>query len=83
MWLCWVVAGAIHLIRNTFRLTSRKYWAELKRDLRPIDTAVNPAAARSALDDLPDEWGTGGRSRPAPNAFAITFADRFPAAETY
>ena len=29
----------IHLIRNTFRMTSRKYWDELKRDLRPIYTA--------------------------------------------
>ena len=26
----------IHLIRNTFRLTSRKYWDEIKRDVKPI-----------------------------------------------
>ncbi len=26
----------IHLIRNSFRLTSRQYWDELKRDLKPI-----------------------------------------------
>lgn len=153
----------IHLIRNTFRLTSRKCWDELKRDLRPIYTAVNAAAARAAFDELAEKWGprypavvrlwnnaweefipfldydveirrvicstnaieslnaryrraikarghfpseqaalkclylvtrsldpTGtGRARwamrwkPALNAFAITFADRFPAAETY
>ncbi|HET6915546.1 MAG TPA: IS256 family transposase [Acidimicrobiales bacterium] len=153
----------IHLIRNTFRLTSRKYWDELKRDLKPIYTAVNATAARVAFDDLAEKWGarypavvrlwdnawsefipfldydieirrvicstnaieslnaryrraikarghfpneqsalkclylvtrsldpTGqGRARwmmrwkPALNAFAITFADRFPAAETY
>jgi transposase-like protein len=153
----------IHLIRNTFRLTSRKYWDELKRDLRPIYTAVNAEAARANLNELADKWGprypavirlwenaweefipfldydveirqvicstnaieslnaryrraikarghfpseqaalkclylvtrsldpTGiGRTRwamrwkPALNAFAITFADRFPAAETY
>jgi transposase-like protein len=153
----------IHLIRNTFRLTSRKYWDELKRDLRPIYTAVNADAARSAFDEMADKWGgrypavvrlwdnawaefipfldydveirrvlsttnaieslnaryrravkarghfpseqaalkclylvtrsldpTGhGRARwamrwkPALNAFAITFGDRFPAAETY
>jgi putative transposase len=153
----------IHLIRNTFRLTSRKYWDELKRDVKPIYTAVNAAAARTAFDELSDKWGqrypavvtlwanaweefipfldydveirqvicstnaieslnaryrravkarghfpseqaalkclylvtrsldpTGqGRARwtmrwkPALNAFAITFADRFPAAETY
>ena len=153
----------IHLIRNTFRLTSRKYWDEIKRDVKPIYTAVNAAAARAAFDELTEKWGqrypavirlwdnawdefipfldydveirrvicstnaieslnaryrraikarghfpseqaalkclylvtrsldpTGvGRARwtmrwkPALNAFAITFGDRFPAAETY
>jgi transposase-like protein len=153
----------IHLIRNTFRLTSRRYWDELKRDLRPIYTAVNATAAQAAFDELAGKWGdrypavvrlwhnawaefipfldydveirrvlcstnaieslnaryrravrarghfpteqaalkclylvtrsldpTGtGRARwitrwkPALNAFAITFGDRFPAAETY
>jgi putative transposase len=153
----------IHLIRNTFRLASRKYWDELKRDVRPIYTAVNATAARAAFDELAEKWGgrypaiirlwdnaweefipfldydveirtvicstnaieslnaryrraikarghfpteqaalkclylvtrsldpTGiGRARwvtrwkPALNAFAITFSDRFPAAETY
>ena len=153
----------IHLIRNTFRLTSRRYWDELKRDVKPIYTAVNATAARAAFDELAEKWGqrypavvrlwdnawaefipfldydveirtvicstnaieslnaryrraikarghfpnelaalkclylvtrsldpTGqGRARwmmrwkPALNAFAITFSDRFPAAETY
>jgi transposase-like protein len=153
----------IHLLRNTFRLTSRKYWDEIKRDVKPIYTAVNATAARSAFDELAEKWGqrypavirlwdnawnefipfldydleirrvicstnaieslnaryrraikarghfpseqaalkclylvtrsldpTGvGRARwtmrwkPALNAFAITFSDRFPAAETY
>jgi putative transposase len=153
----------IHLIRNTFRLTSRKYWDEIKRDVRPIYTAVNATAARVAFEELAEKWGgrypaiiklwdnaweefipfldydveirrvicstnaieslnaryrraikarghfpseqaalkclylvtrsldpTGaGRARwtmrwkPALNAFAITFSDRFPAAETY
>jgi putative transposase len=153
----------IHLIRNTFRLTARQYWDEIKRDLKPIYTAVNATAARAAFDDLADKWGARypavirlwdnaweefipfldydveirrvicstnaieslnaryrraikarghfpneqaalkclylvtrsldpngvGRARwtmrwkPALNAFAITFADRFPAAETY
>jgi putative transposase len=153
----------IHLIRNTFRLASRRYWDELKRDLKPIYTAVNADAALAAFGELSDKWEqrypaiirlwanaweefipfldydveirkvicstnaieslnaryrravrarghfpteqaalkclylvtrsldpTGaGRQRwtmrwkPALNAFAITFADRFPAAETY
>ncbi len=153
----------IHLIRNTFHLASKRDWDALRRDVRPIYTAVNAAAARAALDDLAEKWGqrygaivrlwenaweefvpfldydteirqvicstnaieslnaryrravkarghfpteqaalkclylvtrsldpTGtGRTRwamrwkPALNAFAITFGDRFPAAETY
>lgn len=47
----------IHLIRNTFRLTSRKYWNEIKRDLKPIHTAVNATAARVAFDELAEKWG--------------------------
>ena len=153
----------IHLIRNTFRLSSRKDWDAMKKSVRPIYTAPTPAAARAALDELTELWGgkygaivrlwenaweefipfldydveirtvicstnaieslnaryrravrarghfptelaavkclylvtrsldpTGqGRARwtmrwkPALNAFAITFADRWPAAETY
>ena len=153
----------VHLIRNTFRLTSKRDWDAMKRDVKLIYTAVNAAAARAALDELTEKWGarygavirlwenaweqfipfldydaeirtvicstnaieslnaryrravkarghfpteqaaikclylvtrsldpTGtGRTRwairwkPALNAFAITFGDRFPAAETY
>ena len=47
----------IHLIRNTFRLTSRKYWDEIKRDVKPIYTAVNATAARAAFDELTEKWG--------------------------
>jgi transposase-like protein len=35
----------VHLIRNTFRLASRRDWDALKRDLRPIYTAVNAAGS--------------------------------------
>jgi putative transposase len=153
----------IHLIRNTFRLASKRDWDAIKRDLKPIYSAPSPAAARAALDELAEKWGTKysaiirlwenaweefipfldydleirtvicstnaieslnaryrrairarghfpteqaalkclylvtrsldptgrGRARwtmrwkPALNAFAITFADRWPAAETY
>ncbi len=47
----------IHLIRGSFRLASRKYWDELKRDLKPIYTAVNAQAARASFDDLAGKWG--------------------------
>ena len=153
----------IHLIRNTFRLASKRDWDALRRDVKPIYTAANSDAAKAALDDVEDKWSkrypaivrlwrnaweeftpflaydveirrvicstnaieslnaryrravrarghfpteqaamkclylvtrsldpTGvGRTRwtmrwkPALNAFAITFADRWPAAETY
>ncbi|MBT2535113.1 IS256 family transposase [Arthrobacter sp. ISL-69] len=153
----------IHLIRNTFRLASKKDWDALRRDVKPIYTAPNATAARAAFEELTERWGrkygaivrlwenaweefipfldydveirrvicstnaieslnaryrravkarghfpteqaalkclylvtrsldpTGaGRTRwtmrwkPALNAFAITFSDRFPAAESY
>ena len=153
----------VHLIRNTFRLASKRDWDALKRDIKLIYTAVNATAARAALDEVAEKWGqryaaiirlwenaweefipfldydveirqvicstnaieslnaryrravkarghfpteqaalkclylvtrsldpTGtGRARwamrwkPALNAFAVTFGDRFPAAETY
>jgi len=37
----------IHLIRNTFRLASRRDWDLMAKDLRPVYTAVNEAQARS------------------------------------
>jgi putative transposase len=48
---------AIHLIRNTFRLASKRDWDALRRGLKPIYTAVNADAARAALDELADKWG--------------------------
>ena len=47
----------VHLIRNTFQLASKRDWDALKRDLKPIYTAVNAAAARAALDELAEKWG--------------------------
>jgi putative transposase len=47
----------IHLIRNTFRLASKRDWDALKRDVKPIYTAVNAAAAREAFDQLAEKWG--------------------------
>lgn len=47
----------IHLIRNTFRLASKKDWDGLKHDVKPIYTAPSPQAARAALEDLTEKWG--------------------------
>jgi transposase-like protein len=48
----------IHLIRNTFRLASRRDWDALKHDVKPIYTAVNATAARAALEELSEKWET-------------------------
>jgi transposase-like protein len=47
----------IHLSRNSFRLTSRRYWDGLRHDIKPIYTAVNAEAAQVALDELAEKWG--------------------------
>src|SRR5436305_9833957 len=47
----------VHLIRNTFRLVSRRDWDAVKRDIKPIYTASSPDAAAAALDEFEDKWG--------------------------
>ena len=47
----------IHLIRNTFRLTSRADSDAIKRDILPIYTAATAEAAAVALDELEEKWG--------------------------
>jgi putative transposase len=48
----------VHLIRNTFHLASKRDWDALRRDVKPIYTAVHAQAARAALDQLAETWGT-------------------------
>jgi transposase-like protein len=47
----------LHLIRNTFRLASRRDWDAMAKDLRPVYTAVNEADAQFRLDEFHDKWG--------------------------
>lgn len=47
----------IHLIRNTFRYASRKYWDALAKDMKPIYTAPTPAAARDRFEEFAEKWG--------------------------
>jgi putative transposase len=47
----------VHLIRNTFRYSSKRYWAEIARDLKPVYTAVNAAAAWAAFESFDEKWG--------------------------
>ncbi len=47
----------IHLLRNTFRYASRRYWDEMARDLRPVYTAPSEAAAKDRFGEFADKWG--------------------------
>jgi putative transposase len=55
--LATVQACVIHLIRNTFRFASRRYWDEMSRDLRPVYTAPSEAAARERFAEFDGKWG--------------------------
>lgn len=46
----------IHLIRNTFKFASRKYWDQIARDLRPVYTAPTEAAARARFEEFAEKW---------------------------
>ena len=52
-----VQACVLHLIRNTFRYASRKYWDQIARDLRPAYTAPTEAAAAARFAEFSERWG--------------------------
>jgi putative transposase len=52
----------VHLIRNTFKYSSKRYWPEIARDLKPVYTkpvytAVNADAALIAFEAFDEKWG--------------------------
>ncbi len=47
----------LHLIRNTFRLASRRDWDKMARDLRPVYTAPTEQAAKERLNEFHATWG--------------------------
>lgn len=47
----------IHLLRNTFRYASRKYWDQMSKDLRPVYTAPTEAAAKQRFGEFAAKWG--------------------------
>ena len=47
----------IHLIRNTFRYASRRYWDQMSKDLRPVYTAPPDAAAKERWGEFAAKWG--------------------------
>jgi len=47
----------IHLLRNTFRYASRKYWDQIAKDIRPVYTAPTEAAAKERFVEFAAKWG--------------------------
>ncbi|WP_271215110.1 IS256 family transposase, partial [Pseudonocardia halophobica] len=47
----------LHLIRNTFRYASRRYWEQMAKDLKPVYTAPTEAAALARFEEFTDTWG--------------------------
>lgn len=47
----------VHLLRNSFRYASKKDWAAIAKDLKPIYTAPSEPAAREAFTGFGAKWG--------------------------
>jgi putative transposase len=46
----------VHLLRNSFKYASKRDWAEVARDLKPVYTAVSEAAALDAFAEFSGKW---------------------------
>src|SRR6201989_418940 len=46
----------VHLLRNSFRYASKRDWAEVAKDLKPVYTAVSEAAALDAFAEFSGKW---------------------------
>jgi putative transposase len=46
----------VHLLRNSFKYASRKYWPQIAKDLKPIYTAPSEAAALDAFAEFSGTW---------------------------
>ena len=47
----------IHLLGNTFRYASRKYWDQIAKDIRPVYTAVAESAAKERFVEFAAKRG--------------------------
>ena len=66
----------VHLIRNSFRYLSKKYWPELAKDLKAMYGAADAKGAAAALDDLEENWG--GRYPAIIRVWRNAWTDFFP-----
>lgn len=46
----------IHLLRNSFRYASKRDWAAIAKDLKPVYTAVSESAALEAFATFAEKW---------------------------
>ncbi|GAB3996243.1 hypothetical protein GCM10028771_25970 [Nocardioides marmoraquaticus] len=46
----------VHLVRNTLRYASKKYWSTITKQLRLIYTAPTVEAAEAAFADFAEQW---------------------------
>ena len=46
----------MHLLRNSFKYASKKDWAAIAKDLKPVYTAVSESAALDAFAEFSDKW---------------------------
>lgn len=46
----------VHLVRNTLRYVSKKYWAAITKQMREIYTAPSLPAAEALFDDFAEQW---------------------------
>lgn len=46
----------VHLVRNSLRLTSKKHWGAVTREMRAIYTAPTVEAAEARFADFADQW---------------------------
>jgi putative transposase len=46
----------VHLLRNSFRYASKKDWAAIAKDLKPVYTAVSESAALDAFATFSEKW---------------------------
>jgi putative transposase len=46
----------LHLLRNSFRYASKKYWPQIARDLKPVYTAPTAEAAWDRLAEFAATW---------------------------
>jgi putative transposase len=46
----------VHLLRNSFKYASKRDWAQIAKDLKPVYTAASEAAALDAFAEFSGKW---------------------------